>query len=378
MKVLFFAVNNHHLKYFRKIAEVADDRNEIQTRVIRHRSIWPYAIGIPVTEFTEIKQLVDLHIKKEELSSTKYNISNAKKKYLKISFHLKFTLLFNAYSRFFSKITVDYIAVWGGLKGHQSIAVAAAKNAGISIIYMENGPLPQTTAVDTKGINFNNSLPRDIKFYRENGKASPSLPTQLQDRNLHKDRKETEKNIESLPSRYIFIPFQVDDDSQILSFSPWIQNMTHLYEVLDQIIPNMQSDMFFIIKEHPSSSRSYSHLHQRNPRIKFANSQSTQNLIENAEAVITINSTVGLESMLFGKPVITLGQAFYSMDGLTYQAGSVESLEKLLKSTPAPATDHDYQAYLGYIYDNYLIKGSWKNADLEHINYMIDRILSFN
>lgn len=38
----------------------------------------------------------------------------------------------------------------------------------------------------------------------------------------------------------------------------------------------------------------------------------TFNLIENAEYVITINSTVGLEAMICGKKVIILGDAIYS------------------------------------------------------------------
>lgn len=39
----------------------------------------------------------------------------------------------------------------------------------------------------------------------------------------------------------------------------------------------------------------------------------TFNLIENAEYVITINSTVGLEAMICGKKVIILGDAIYSV-----------------------------------------------------------------
>ena len=35
-------------------------------------------------------------------------------------------------------------------------------------------------------------------------------------------------------------------------------------------------------------------------------------LIENSKCVITINSTVGMEAMIIGKPILILGDAIYS------------------------------------------------------------------
>ena len=44
---------------------------------------------------------------------------------------------------------------------------------------------------------------------------------------------------------------------------------------------------------------------------------SSHELIRRAEAIAVISSTVGLEALLYGKPVLTLGQPFYSGYGVT-------------------------------------------------------------
>lgn len=64
-----------------------------------------------------------------------------------------------------------------------------------------------------------------------------------------------------------------------------------------------------VLKEHPSSRVKYPDLARRvSDRVIFANGNSTQELIEKADCVVTINSTVGLESILLAKPVLVLGR----------------------------------------------------------------------
>ena len=61
-------------------------------------------------------------------------------------------------------------------------------------------------------------------------------------------------------------------------------------------------------------------------RIHFANSANTRELIDGAEAVITVNSTVGLEALTLDRKVITLGEAHYNIDGLVLHADDRASL----------------------------------------------------
>ncbi len=68
---------------------------------------------------------------------------------------------------------------------------------------------------------------------------------------------------------------------------------------------------------------------------------SSHALIARADAVAVISSTVGLEALLHGKPVLTLGQPFYSGFGLTVDVDSFreirEAVPALLRFTP----DHE-------------------------------------
>jgi len=115
----------------------------------------------------------------------------------------------------------------------------------------------------------------------------------------------------------------------------------------------------FIFKEHPSSGIEYPDLHQKAENyenISFRNTHTTQELIENAVAVITINSTVGIEALLFHKKVIVLGDAFYGIEGITFLARNenelalkIEHIEKL------HFNDKLVDNFLKYLYNDYLI-----------------------
>lgn len=272
--------------------------------------------------------------------------------------------------------SVELVVVWNGLKKHGAILVDAARQLGIPCVFMENGLLPDTTVCDPQGINFLNSVPRDPAFYRRLAPAPPPRKALLQARTERSPRQASGR---ILPSRYIFIPFQVDSDTQILLFSPWINDMRQLFREVLKIarrFPQYQ----FVFKEHPSSTRSYRDLHTLLPPETgmFANEYSTQTLIENAEAIITINSTVGIEALLYSKKVISLGNAFYALPSLCLTADNAENLEsaidKLVQFEPDEQLRRNFFAWLE---EHYLIRGNWRTADEVHCLQVKARLLYY-
>ena len=221
--------------------------------------------------------------------------------------------------------------------------------------YFENGLLPNTMVFDEQGINFENSIPRDPDFFRDYMQKA-DLPKELVPR-IGKGSQKIVGEKEMLPSKYIFVPFQVDYDTQVISHSHWIKNMRMLFDVIEKAAQN--SDYAFVLKEHPSSGVEYDDLHTRAahlPNISFKNTYSTQELIENSEAVITINSTVGMESLLFHKRVIVLGEAFYGIEGITYQAHDQKALVERIESIKVWEIDTNLiDNFLTYVYNDYLI-----------------------
>lgn len=57
---------------------------------------------------------------------------------------------------------------------------------------------------------------------------------------------------------------------------------------------------------------------------------SSHELTRRAEAVAVISSTVGLEALLRGRPVLTLGEPFYSGYGVTLDAASLDDIPELV------------------------------------------------
>jgi capsular polysaccharide export protein len=245
------------------------------------------------------------------------------------------------------------------MKWHQYLIKKIALEENVKTIFFENGTLPNTVTFDPVGVNFNNSVPRDRSFYlnrlvkSEVVNGSKLKATKIED-------------------GYIFVPFQVDYDTQIISHSPWVQNMEDFYWILDRLVSSLPKTLTIVIKEHPKSARNYDYLHYKNPRIKFYNAEKTDTLVLNSLMVMTINSTVGLESIIKNKPVLVLGNAFYSIKGLCETAKSEKELNKKIYDVTEPDAKIK-KSFISYL-KKYYVQGDWRDPSLEHIKLIEQRI----
>ncbi|MCJ8272053.1 MAG: capsular biosynthesis protein, partial [Psychrosphaera sp.] len=134
-----------------------------------------------------------------------------------------------------------------------------------------------------------------------------------------------------------------------------------------------------VFKEHPSWPGNFDELYDLDECCLFANENNTQELIENAEAVITINSTVGLESLLLGKKVITLGNACYNIEQLVLHADSEAEFFEVLSSLSEWQCNETLRLnFLNFIATVYCIPNGWQNMLDEpvdgHIDAMVKRV----
>jgi capsular polysaccharide export protein len=137
-----------------------------------------------------------------------------------------------------------------------------------------------------------------------------------------------------------------------------------------------------IFKAHPAGDENLKLIKEKiahYEQLNLAESEDTQTLINHAKAVITINSTVGIESLLKAKPVLILGQAFYNINGLTLSASSnnqfINALSELNNFKP---NDKLLNNFLYHLHYKYQIKGNWRQADTEHIKAMSQRIIELS
>lgn len=271
---------------------------------------------------------------------------------------------------------IQLIGIWNGGKLPNSIICKAAALSQKKIVFFENGLLPNTTTIDYKGVNANNSVPREAEFYQQFSSLPPSL-SQFKQR---KSSKKIAASNRDLPTSYIFVPLQVANDTQVINNSPWVRSMPQLFNLLLEMVnmPSLKGTKF-VIKEHPSCKLSYHDYHNLNARIIFINDLSSEQLIEKAAAVITINSTVGMEAIIKEKPVLTLGNSCYNIEGLVLHAHNLlEAIAKLERLKTWKMNIELRNQFLNFLSEVYTIPTDWDKADEKHFKAFDERILKLD
>ncbi|KTC82587.1 hypothetical protein [Legionella cherrii] len=282
--------------------------------------------------------------------------------------HCHFLLLY--FESLLKKNKPDCVFVWNGSLMPESVLISAAKRQNIKIIYFEFGFFPGTLQVDAMGINGNNSVVKKPEFYLNQSFSDTILPTEL---NVRKSKHRSDSR-HTVKEDYIFVPFQVPSDMQILNLSPWIKSMVDFYEVIYELAQKFPNERF-VIKEHPSFSLSIINKVKKHHNIYFANSENTRNLIEKAKFIITINSTVGIESILLGKKVISLGIACYNIEGLVLHSDNMQALISCIKDIDKWQYNDELRSnFLKYIYQHYLLQGNLNNIDEQFIENIRRRV----
>jgi len=362
-KYLFISRKSSHYRYYQKLVNFIGSDAELMK--LKGFAL-PRLGQMKKVNKLDINDLVDVHIRRKEVRHPILKYSKVLKLITRLFYTLREKARASYYFALFEKHPCETVIVWNGMKQPNRTPYVVAKAAGKKTQLFENGLLPNTTVLDPKGVNAVNSLPRDIEFYQNWQGKVETTEKKLVVRAPHKNRKADSKQIQT-PERYVFVPFQVPNDTQIVCHSPWVPNMESFYLALENALtflkqqPNWQS-FKFVIKEHPSWPRSFTHLHNKNPDIVFANNNNTQELVENALAVATINSTVGIEALLLEKSVITLGNAFFNIEGLVSHCKEQSQLNQALLNIESQTVDLALvERFLAYVKQEYSLPQSWNN-----------------
>ncbi|MEF8982949.1 capsular polysaccharide export protein, LipB/KpsS family [Thiohalorhabdus sp.] len=283
---------------------------------------------------------------------------------------------YNWARRQIERLAPDAVGVWGGQAVDAHAARAAADDTGVGRYTFETGLLPQTTTCDPAGVNFDNSVPRDPAFYAAFSGAAP-LPESLQQRPGRRPQSAV-----PLPGDYVFVPFQVHLDSQLLMYSPWIRDMGHMFTAISEAWRGTslaRRGIQLVFKRHPSCPETYPELRAataREPGVIFAGGNTTEELIRGARGVITLNSTVGIDGLLMDRPVLALGRACYAVPGVADSARSVAEIARWLEAVASdrpPAAGHR-EAFLRYLARDYCIPDPHKAPGPEHFRAMERRL----
>jgi capsule polysaccharide modification protein KpsS len=319
-------------------------------------------------------------------------------------------------SIYHKKNPVNLFVVFGNYLA-SNITKIFCKKHNIPYFVLENGYFrPFTLMIDPKGVNFESSIPKDFSFYSsiqvdekrlKKYMLKPEMAVYnrkdtfkerkkfysyygIKIKNQKSVRKSSSKNV--LPinkfGRYIYVPWQLQTDSQITKHSPYIKTMYDLVRItssaLEQYNKKNNDNLKIIYKAHPLYKSELEQL-RLNEIERFCNSYSNlifltegdnQALLQHCQAVITINSTVGFEALMNYKPVTTLGNSFYSIPGITNTWSIEEDLSLKIESMMKEgAPTENIKKFIYYLRFMYFFEIYWKNPDDKSIKRLADKLI---
>ncbi|PRP72255.1 hypothetical protein BUE93_02110 [Chromobacterium amazonense] len=130
--------------------------------------------------------------------------------------------------------------------------------------------------------------------------------------------------------QYFLVALQVFNDSQIRQHSPYLDVRDFISEVIHSFARHAPKEQQLVFKHHPMDRghRNYRRFIKEQAiqadiasRVHYVHDAHLPTLLKGSRGVVTINSTVGLSALHHGRPLMTMGRAFYDIDGLTFQHG---------------------------------------------------------
>lgn len=306
----------------------------------------------------------------------------------------------------------DGVFVFGDMRPLHRMAIDVAKKRGAKVWVFEEGYLrPEWITLEEHGVNGNSRMTRDPDFYRalELPEPAPPLPigarfhlmswystfnalafTHLNEgfpgyrhhldlnawhntyywvRNVARKRILEARETDVMPrltgelsKRFVFVPLQVHNDYQ-LKHSPYASLLDFVREIAERFAKSAPPSDAIVFKHHPMD-RAYidytdyfkelARALDLRDRLIYCHDQHLPTVLKHAKSCITINSTVGMQSIFHGTPVKTMGTAIYDMPGLTFQG----TVEDLFAEQPPPDTAL-YQRFARYLLHTNQANGSF-------------------
>jgi hypothetical protein len=241
---------------------------------------------------------------------------------------------------------------------------------------MERGLLPDTLSIDPQGVNYGSILAGEGWQQLE-----LAVPTAAQSTQMHRFREQLlaakrtivahGQDCEPHQARQhlqipagatiVLFPLQIETDSNILFYSPHYKTMPELILLLQEQL-RTHHNCYLVVKPHPEDHNRLNELAALcGPNCRLSTELSLPSLLRMSDVVTVINSTVGLEALIYGKPVVVLGQAIYGQKGFTFDVAAPQQLGCALSKAIAARGEGSFsvagfQQFLLYLLQNHLFK----------------------
>lgn len=267
--------------------------------------------------------------------------------------------------------TILFPNPYGNAKRKEIYDYARANN--IPYLCYDRGALPDSWFFDKQGFNFDSGSyapavwdhpltadeEREILAYISQIKSSNSF-LEKQGARLNPEELKTSLGVKG--KKIIFIPLQVRDDSVIRYFTEPPFDYDGFLEIADRLAAKLAVNYIFLAKKHPLSRDLDK---SKYPNLKFVPDETNLGtLLEACNAILTINSGVGVYAMLHEKPCLVCGNAFYQFEGLNTRIHSEADLERKLMAFDFTFSREKLLRFIHYLVNNFYSfgKSSYKEV----------------
>lgn len=290
------------------------------------------------------------------------------------------------------------------------------KSNNIKTLYFENWYFNNTLQIDTKWQNKMSTIynlnHNEIINYKRNIKTYNLKEINIQDFNLNNHEKykiilnvkktlksiynfikikilenyrnkiiKKEKNKTLEKWNYVFIPFQVHDDSQIILYSEIIKKMddilNYFYSDIKEILPGYK----IIVKEHPMDiwRINYTYLKNKYSDIIWIKWWNLEDIIDKSEYIVVTNSSVWLQCLEKWKKVLLLWNAFYENNPFIEKINNKDNFkEKLIKLKNKQLNKNEISNYILKFKNEIFFEWSIKKLNKEWLKRILNFIIQIN
>jgi capsule polysaccharide modification protein KpsS len=307
----------------------------------------------------------------------------------------------------------DAVVIWNGEDFVGKALTLLARRRGIKTVFGENGYFPNTLQFDLDGVNVHSSVTNlrfadilqalqepepgggarggrdarlgelrplawtdflrcfvarksDLRYYRHfpehrGGSWFTSQWLRIKRSLVPHDR-------HSVPEKFILIPFQVHDDTQILLNSRHFKTMEEFFQFCHAAIKRNFGDEYrIVVKEHPEDlcRHSYARLRHKYPDVLWFRKCRIEPLLERAAYVFVVNSSVGLQALQRGKPTLVFGESFYSKNEIVFRVEDPARIDEVIAQARrgmTPDRKDNIEKFIRFLNERYFVSGGWKNV----------------
>jgi predicted glycosyltransferase involved in capsule biosynthesis len=230
----------------------------------------------------------------------------------------------------------------------------AIRNNNINYLVCERGALRDSVFFDPNGFNADSSsyhpncwdkplssinYQKTIDYIINEKEISDSLEEQ----SSYLSSAEIKKKLKLKNGRKIlFVPLQRPSDTVIKYFSGPIFGFNEFIDSIKRLTHVLPCDWDIVVKKHPLEVDM-----PEIPGVYYANNENIKSLINISDALYLINSGVGVLGLLYEKPVLVAGSAFYDHPGLTKSVATVDDvIEAILNFKPEKEKILRFLSYL--------------------------------